>query len=222
MIESHKDAQIRIKVDGSITDSGTTTDAVIDTEFMITSPSANPSQSDLYFKIHQLDAPVLTEDSSFSEMLTMLGTGWYVQTGINTAFGLGDLESSLQIVNQSEAKLQLYTQLAASPLITPINSAAAPVNGVYQVKLHKTNVARLVTKLAALQDPTLTLQTRNDITRQTYAELSRWPYKGTFDTTSNTITLRSTSIVVDEPSVSFVTVSPGELTVINKNSFRSE
>jgi len=59
--------------------------------------------------------------------------------------------------------------LIERPLITVIDNTA--INGVYDIRLHKRNIAILTSRMAGMMDDSLTVTDRNDINREMFGSM---------------------------------------------------
>lgn len=95
------------------------------------------------------------------------------------------------------------------PVITPIGQQNA--NSIYNIRLNKRNMARIITVLTTISDESSIASDRNEMRSNIYRNMASVRSNGTFDPMSNDIQL---NLVNEDSSPTIVGLTPKSLKIL--------
>lgn len=165
------------------------------------------SGSSGYITLKQLDTNITMLLSTWLQTkIDTLKSWWFSMSGqIEQVAPTSTLASSIA------QKAKIYKALLAYPLITPIKSKNTATNWVYNVKLDKSNMIRLVTRLAQINDPELSGTWLNQMRTTMIDSLKNYSSKWVFDPTKKSIQIVMMDTVTK--SNTMIGLSTGSVTI---------
>jgi hypothetical protein len=153
--------------------------------------------TDVYVTLDRVVSNIpMLQETGVQLMIAKLTTNWYVRSGetsrLDPTMVVGSPAAISPTSIDPDTMVKLYTHLTKYPVFTPTNPGATAHNGVYNISLNKRNMSRTMGMLSQMQDPEISISTKNQIVRDSFKSMKWLKTSGTFDTTKQKVTLLTT------------------------------